>query len=304
MMLSYRYRPEVIEARLSAFERDPQLFAVGHLAARAVALDAIQQVYQFLQLFQRDTQWGRYRRSLTQQAKALERRLRQADADLFQTLRHQIRTGQQSAHTLRELFDRHTRYRPGRLAQVHRGYDALDALVQGLLRADTAPTPKDSRDIEMTPYEPTPSRVILDLADQTQLSADDVFYDLGSGLGHVTILVNLLTGAASHGIELEAKYCQHAQLCAEELGLSAVSFMNLDARQADYTGGTVFFMYTPFTGKVLESVLAALAREASRRPITICAYGACTAEVAKQSWICLPCPEVEQAYTLAVFHSR
>jgi hypothetical protein len=68
MMLSYRYRPEVIEARLSAFERDPQLFAVGHLAARAVALDAIQQVYQFLQLFQRDTQWGRYRRSLTQQA--------------------------------------------------------------------------------------------------------------------------------------------------------------------------------------------------------------------------------------------
>jgi hypothetical protein len=47
-MLSYRYRPEVIEARLSAFERDPQLFAAGNLTARAVALDAIQQVNQFL----------------------------------------------------------------------------------------------------------------------------------------------------------------------------------------------------------------------------------------------------------------
>jgi hypothetical protein len=302
-MLSYRCRPEVIEARLSAFERDPQLFAARHFAARAVALDAIQQVYQFLQLFQRDTQWGRYRRSLTQQAKALERRLRQADADFFQTLRHQIRTGQRSAQTLRELFDRHTRYRPGRLAQVHRGYDALDALVHGLLRADTAPPTTDSRDLEMTPYEPTPSRVILDLADQTQLRADDVFYDLGSGLGHVTLLVNLLTGAASHGIEIEAAYCQHAQRCAEELGLSVVSFENRDARQADYRGGTVFFIYTPFTGQVLESVLAALACEARRRPFTIGAYGACSAEVAKQSWVRRSGPEVDQAYTLAVFHS-
>jgi len=157
-MLSYRYRPEVMEARLSAFERDPQLFAAGHFAARAIALDAIQQVYQFLHLFPRDTQWGRYRRSLTQQAKALERRLRQADADWFHTLRQQIRTGQHSAQTLRTLFDRHTRYRPGRSAQVHRGYDALDALVQGLLRADTAPPTKDRRNLEMTPYEPTPSQ--------------------------------------------------------------------------------------------------------------------------------------------------
>lgn len=303
-MLSYRCRPEVIEVRLRAFERDPQLFTAGHFVARAAALDAIQQVYQFLQLFPRDTEWGRYRRSLTQQAKALERRLRQAGADCFHTLRHQIRTGQHSAQTLRALFDRHTRYRPGRSAQVHRGYDALDALVQGLLRADTAPPTTDSRDLEMTSYEPTPSRVILDLVDQAQLRADDVFYDLGSGLGHVLILVHLLTGAASHGIEIEAAYCQHAQRCAEELGLSAVSSMNRDARQADYSGGTVFFMYTPFTGQVLESVLVALAREAHRRPITICAYGACSAEVAKQSWVRWPGPEVEQAYTLAVFHSR
>ena len=302
-MLSYRHRPEVIEARLAAFERDTQLFAAGNFAARAVALDTIQQVHQFLQLFQRDAQWGRYRRSLGQQAKALERRLRQADAELFQTVRQQIRAGDLSAQTLRELCDRHTRYRPGRTAQVHRGYDALDALVQGVLRAEAAPTAETRRDIDMVHYEPTPARVILDLVDQTQLRADDVFYDLGSGLGHVTILVNLLTGAASCGVEIEAEYYQHAQRCAEELGLSAVRFFNLDARQADYTDGTVFFMYTPFTGKLLETVLTALAREAHRRPITICTYGACTAEVANQSWVRSNCSETEQVYTLAVFHS-
>ena len=45
MMQSYRYSSEVIEARLSAFERDPQLFAADNLAARAVALEAVHQVF-------------------------------------------------------------------------------------------------------------------------------------------------------------------------------------------------------------------------------------------------------------------
>jgi precorrin-6B methylase 2 len=302
-MQPYPHHPDVLEARLTAFERDTELFAAGNLAARAVALDAIQQVYQLLQLHRRDAQWGRYLKSLTQQAKALETRLRQADADCFHTLRQRIHSGDLSAPMLRQLFDSHTPYRPGRLGQIHRGYDTLDALVQGLLRAEQAPTAGERRDIDMIPYEPTPARVILELVDQVQLHADDTFYDLGAGLGHVTILVHLLTGAAARGVEIEAVYCQHARLCAEELGLSKVSFLNDDARDVDYADGTVFFMYTPFTGTVLEAVLAALAHQAHRRTITLCTYGACTFEVAQQSWLRLCHSEANHAYALAVFTS-
>ena len=303
MLQSYRHRPEVLEARLGAFERHTALYATGNLAARAVALDTIQQVWQLLQLHRHDARWGRYLTTLGQQARALETRLRAADADLFHTLRQRIRSGAQSADTLRHLFDRHTRYRPGRLGQMHRGYDTLDALVQGLIRAEQTPAAGPRHDLDMIPYEPTPARVILELVDRVQLTANDVFYDLGAGLGHVAILVHLLTGAAALGVEIEAAYCQHAQHCAEELGLSQVRFLHRDARQVDYADGTVFFMYTPFTGKLLAAVLATLARQARHRSITLCTYGACTFEVARQAWLRLSHPETEHIYTLAVFKS-
>lgn len=302
-MQHYRHRPEVIEARLTALERHTELYAEGNLAARAGALDLIQQVYQLLHLYGYDARWGRYRRTLEQQARAIEARLRKADALFFQRLRRDIRTGVHSVETLRHLFDCHTRYRPGRLGQIHRGYDTLDALIQGLIRAEQAPAVVQRPDIDMIRYEPTPARVILDLVDQTRLGADEVFYDLGAGLGHVAILVHLMTRAAARGVEIEAAYCQHAQHCAEELGLSKVNFLNRDARDLDYADGSVFFMYTPFTGKLLEAVLAALAREARHRPITLCTYGACTFEVANQPWLRLSRPEAKHAYTLAVFKS-
>ena len=299
----YPLNPAVIEARLTAFDRRAELFADGNFVDRAVALDAVQQVYQLLQVNRRDARWGAYLQSLKQQAKALEVRLREADAAFFQTLRQDIRSGRYAAADLRRLFDRHTRYRPGRIAPMHRGYDALDALVQGLLRAAQEPEPLQALERDMVHYEPTPARAVLDLVDQVSLTADDVFYDIGAGLGHVAILVGLLTDATAKGVEIEAAYSRHAQRCAEELGLSKAHFITCDAREADYADGAVFFMYTPFTGAVLETVLAALAAQARRRPITVCSHGACTFDIAQQPWLRLRRPEANQAHALAVFES-
>jgi hypothetical protein len=64
-----------------------------------------------------------------------------------------------------------------------------------------------------------------------------------------------------------------------------VSFINQDASEADYTDGTFFFMYTPFTGRLLQQVLDKLDREAQTRPITLAAYGPCTVHVERQSWL-------------------
>lgn len=300
----HRLNPAVIEARLTAFERHAKLFTDSHFEARAVALDAVQQVYQLLQLNRREARWGAYLQTLHHQAKALEARLREADAELFQTLRRDIRSGAHTATSLRRLFDRHTRYRPGRFGQIHRGYDALDALVQGLIHAEQAPEPLQTLDRDMVHYEPTPARAILDLVDQVPLTPDDVFYDLGAGLGHVMILVHLLTGVVARGVEIEATYSRHAQGCAEALGLSKVHALHGDARDVDYTDGTVFFMYTPFTGAVLEAVLATLAGQARSRPITVCTHGACTFDVAQQPWLQLRHPEAYQTYALAVFESQ
>ena len=293
----------MIEARLTTLERDLTLYDKDQFAARAAALDVVLQVYQFLQLHQRNAAWGRYRRGLEHQAKRLEKCLRAVDAAYFQTLRSQIRTRKQTPETLRALFNRHTPYRAGRVGQSHRGYDALDALVQGLFRSDEAPAPTQCLEADMVHYEPAPARAILDLSDQVPMSHEDVFYDLGSGLGHVPLLVYLLTGVTARGVEIDAVYCQHAQRCAAELDLASVDFLHADARDADYTEGTVFFMYTPFTGDVMATVLTALQRQAHHRPLTICTHGACTFEVAAQPWLHPSHPETTRAHTLAVFNS-
>ena len=136
---------------------------------------------------------------------------------------------------------------------------------------------------EMVPYQPTPVRHILQLIVATALAEDDVFVDLGSGLGHVPLLVSIMTGVHSLGVEVQATYVASARECAQSLHLSRVQFIPQDARDADLSRGTVFYLYSPFNGSILTDVLGALRRESTRRPIKICSLGPCTRTVANET---------------------
>ena len=117
------------------------------------------------------------------------------------------------------------------------------------------------------------------------LSAADVLVDLGSGLGHVPMLASMLTGVQGLGIEVEAAYVASAQECAQSLHLSRVRFIHEDARAADLSSGTVFYLYSPFTGSILADVLERLRKESTRRPIRICTLGPCTCTLAQEAWL-------------------
>ena len=186
------------------------------------------------------------------------------------------------------------------------GYDALDMFVNGLLWIDAALQETRRREPDMVFLQPTPARVVLELIEEANITQDDVFYDLGSGLGQVPILVELLTGAKTRGVEFESAYCDYAQQCAKRLNLSHIEFMNLDAREADYSDGTIFYMYTPFTGKLLQEVLEKLKCESRSRTIRICTYGPCTSQVSNQSWL-RRIDQLDQnadcEYELAIFKS-
>ncbi|MEJ0081727.1 MAG: hypothetical protein WDM78_12460 [Puia sp.] len=99
------------------------------------------------------------------------------------------------------------------------------------------------------------------------------------------MLVNLLTSVLSKGVEFEPAYCNYARSIADDLNLNHVDFINADARQADYSSGTIFFMYTPFEGQILKDVLQNLHGEAKKRKIKIFTYGSCTSELANQVWL-------------------
>ena len=183
------------------------------------------------------------------------------------------------------------------------GYDSLDALLAGLLLVSDAPEPARELEPEMVSYQPTPARIILELVERMAFTQQDVFYDIGSGLGHVCILVHLLGGVRARGVEHDPAYCDYARRCAGGLNVSDVEFLNVDARVADYSEGTVFFMYTPFEGRMLQQVLGRLGAASRTKRVRLCTYGPCTLVVSRQGWLQPEGQNDDQIYRLAVFTS-
>jgi hypothetical protein len=209
---------------------------------------------------------------------ALRARLEHADAALHRRLRAAIRAGQGAG-----LFRRWQRD-PARAADGE-GYDALDELVAGVLRLADPGSALLPLAPDMVFYQPTPARHVLDMLARTHLGPRDMLVDLGAGLGHVPMLAALCTGARAVGVEWQPAYVACARRAARALGLGATQFVAQDARTADLSAGTVFFLYTPFSGAVLRDVLDALRAEGTRRPIRLCTFGPCTPVVAGEAWL-------------------
>jgi hypothetical protein len=180
------------------------------------------------------------------------------------------------------------------------GYDGLDALLSGVLQLEE-PAPVAQLAAEMVFYQPTPARHIFELIVRTGLSEHDVLVDIGSGLGHVPLLAAICTRARCVGIEWQASYVDCARRCAKALNLANVAFLRQDARAADLSTGTVFYLYTPFNGTMLADTLAMLRREAALREIRIGTLGPCTANFAREPW--LESIGAPKAGGLAVFRS-
>jgi hypothetical protein len=216
------------------------------------------------------------------QAHLLRAKLEAANAAIYNSIRHQIQQHEPASHLL-HWIERCS----GNINTPHPGlgYDVLDELISGILQArepETAPLrlPPDT-----VFYQPTPARHILQFIRLSALTESDTLVDLGSGLGHVPILASILTGAQCIGIEAESAYVQSAGDCARNLHLNRVTFLHQDATNANLTPGTVFYLYTPFTGNTLKAVLKKLHNVSTERPITIGTLGPCTPTVGAESWL-------------------
>ena len=156
-----------------------------------------------------------------------------------------------------------------------------DAWVDVLLGIDALPTDVPDLPRDAVPYLPCGVDEILAVLREVPISAADELVDLGAGLGRVAILVHLLSGARAHGVELQAPLVQSARACCAALGLDDVTFTHGDVAETELDG-SVFFLYTPFTGATLTRALARLEEVARRRPIVICAIGF---ELPRLAWL-------------------
>jgi len=241
--------------------------------------------------------------SLKQHAERIKHELEDLDDKLFRRLRKEIRKAEGMATTIIGMIDKYVGpHSYGRRQNGEIGYDCLDTFINGLLHPRPLPLETGTREPGMVYFQKTPARIILEMVEKAHLTEEDVFYDLGSGLGQVPILVNLISGTTTKGIEFEPAYCDYARACTADLNLSRVEFIQADARAADYSTGTVYFMYSPFEGKMLEEVLEKLQRESKRR-IRLFTFGPCTPQVSRQNW--LKCVEQNEnnIHKLGVFES-
>jgi SAM-dependent methyltransferase len=243
--------------------------------------------------------------SLKSRAEKVKSSLEQIDINLFRRLRAAIRKEGFTGAALKNMVEEYVGFEAD--DNDHRddpGYDNLDIFINRLFFFEAIPQQTKDPEPEMVYYQKTPARIVLDLIEAARFSGDDVFVDIGSGMGQVAFLVHLLAGIVTKGIEFDPAFCDYARECAADLHLSHVTFTNRDARQADYSEGTVFFMFTPFKGAMLQEVLELLKRESMGRRIKIITYGPCTAEVAGQSWLESLTPGDNDLYKLAFFRSN
>ncbi len=238
---------------------------------------------------------------LSRRAEAIRKRFERMNADLFEGIRHDIQRGRRP-HDLLRWVSSPLPSEPLHASANGMGYDFIDELITGVFRLEEPDDEHISRDPEKLFYQPTPARHIFSLIHLTGLTPNDVFVDLGSGLGHVPMMVSICTASRSIGVELQAPYVQRAQQCALGLNLDRVTFIHSDARKADLSEGTIFYLYTPFMGSVLSAVLARLRNEAAARQIRIACHGPCTPVVASEPWLVATTPPDPHAIT--VFRSR
>lgn len=211
-------------------------------------------------------------------AQSLRHRLEAINAELSQSIRVEIRQGTRPA-LFAQWLQSNLVPAPGL------SFDSLDEILSVVLALEEPDPPPAHPPDGMVFYQPTPARHIFHLLHLATLSTTDVLIDLGSGLGHVPLMASLCTGARSIGIEREATYVASAEHCARQLNLDRVSFLQQDAREADLSSGTVFYLYTPFTGPILAAVLHRLRQQSAQRPIRICTFGPCTQAVAQEPWL-------------------
>jgi len=289
-----------LQSLVDALEADRYITDSDRFRERSKALDRLEACELHLGPSRGDA--GSDQAALYRRARELRAELEGANSRLYERIRDSVRGGAGRNALLRSAAEAADETTEQMNVREHgESYDCLDELVSGVFRFSVPDELKTDLSAEMVAYQPTPARHIFEMLRRTKLATEDVFIDLGSGLGHIPLLVATCTDARAVGIELEPAYVECARESAADLHLSNATFLAQDVREADLSEGTVFFLYTPFRGAILRATLDHLRSEATTREIRVCTFGPCTAVVAAEPWLALDSAESGH---ISIFRSR
>lgn len=195
-----------------------------------------------------------------------------------------IAAGRLRGEALMEALATHSSH-PLDEGSPHFGDEPLDHLLESLLdtngRFDGGPSPGD----EMIHYDPSPASATLALARLGWLAPSEVFVDIGSGTGRVSILAALLGEARCVGVEIDEALVAVAERASRRLGAENLELRVGDARTAPLEDGTAFFFFAPFLGTVLDDVLGRLEAISRTRRIRVGSWGPSTPRIAEAGFL-------------------
>ena len=94
------------------------------------------------------------------------------------------------------------------------------------------------------PYVPSPALVVDEMLDLSEVGADDLVYDLGSGDGRIVIQAAARYGARSRGFELDRGLVERSRRSAQSAGVAdRVEFTLGDLFEADLGPASVVTLY-------------------------------------------------------------
>jgi SAM-dependent methyltransferase len=171
-------------------------------------------------------------------------------------------------------------------------FDQRDAWIDRVLGLGALPDDGAELPAGCVPYLPCAVDALIEAVDRADIGPDDVFVDVGSGVGRALAVVHLLSGAAAIGIEIQQPLVAAAREVTRAVS-SRIEHVHGDAVGA-VRAGTVYFLYCPFSGERLERMLDELA--AVPRPIRVCCVDL---PLPERAWLV----EVAAAGGLSVYRS-
>jgi hypothetical protein len=160
----------------------------------------------------------------------------------------------------------------------------IDAWTRTLFGFQDVPDTTVALSADMVSYVATHVQQIAEMA--AELGPSDVFYDLGSGLGFVPILVSWISGARAVGIELEPRFVAFARERAAALGLAdRVRFVEGDLREATRDDATAVFLFYPVRGALLAQVIERVRLGVEGRAVRVYSLGLSGPPLVAQPWI-------------------
>ena len=208
--------------------------------------------------------------ALVTRAEALLDRLDALDQKEFGPLQDDLKSGRYSPEAfLREIETMN----PG----------ARDAFAQRLFAVHNVPARTTARLPGMVHYLPSPIGAIIAIAKHCE--PDDVFCDVGSGLGLVVLLIVWLSRARGIGVEIEPAYVDTARDITAALEFDGVSFTTADARSFDLSDVTVLYFYDTFRGELLDGFMERLRDRAAHGSLKIASRGKCNPLFESQDWL-------------------